>query len=46
MTNKFGEQIHLEDLIQMRLIKMVLVTSSRQYLVALKDVITSIQQGL
>ena len=30
MTTKFGKQIHLQDLTQMRLIKQVLVTSSRQ----------------
>ena len=30
MTTKFGKQVHLQELIQMRLIKQVLVTSSRQ----------------
>ena len=30
MTTKFGKQICLEELIQMKLIKQVLVTSSRQ----------------
>ena len=30
MTTKLGKQIHLEKLIQMRLIKQILVTSSHQ----------------
>ena len=30
MTMKFGEQVHLEELNQMRLIKQVLVSPSRQ----------------
>ena len=29
-TTKFGNQVHLEELIQMKLIKKVLVTPSRQ----------------
>ena len=31
MITKSGEQVHLQDLIQMRLIKQVLLTSLRQY---------------
>ena len=30
MITKFGKQVHLQDLTQMRLIKQVLVTSLRQ----------------
>ena len=30
MTTKFGKQVHLQESSQMRLIKQVLVTSSRQ----------------
>ena len=30
MTTKFGKQVQLEELIQMKLIKQVLVTPSRQ----------------
>ena len=30
MTTKFGRQLHLQEFIQMRLIKQVLVTSSHQ----------------
>ena len=30
MATKFGKQVHLQDLTQIKLIKQVLVTSSRQ----------------
>ena len=30
MANKFGKQVHLGELAQMRLVKQVLLTSSRQ----------------
>ena len=30
MTTKFGKKVHLQDFIQLRLIKQVLVTSLRQ----------------
>ena len=31
LATKFGKQVHLQDLAQMRLIKQVLVTPSHQY---------------
>ena len=46
ITTQFGKQVHLQELTEMRLIKQVMVSSSRQDHVTLKGVITSFQQGL
>ena len=45
MTNKFEKEVHLEELTQMRLNK-VLVASSRQHRVNLKDIITPLIKQL
>ena len=41
ITTQFGKQVHLQELTEMRLIKQVMVSSSRQDHVTLKGVITS-----
>ena len=40
ITTQFGKQVHLQELTEMRLIKQVMVSSSRQDHVTLKGVIT------
>ena len=42
ITTQFGKQVHLQELTEMRLIKQVMVSSSRQDHVTLKGVITSV----